>query len=475
MRFTIFFLLFSLHSIFVFSQDSLLLRYRINGEILPKSIVHSGDGLFAMSNMTSVHNISFFNRNYEQVAQSYDDVDLSKYDTSHTSMINWGAPVNGVFSDYGKYYWVVNQQMEGSGFNKAGCESCSGKNYDNSYIYKVNTWNYKVEKVIAVGAFPKYIAANDVLKIVVVSNYTSGDIHVINNKTGQNIKQVNVGKFPCGVAIHSTAKKIYVALFGEKRIAVIDMFSWQVSYIENIGNGLRDMRMDEKNNVLYVTIQEEGKVAKISLTNNKIQYVKVGNQPKALVLSNDGKSIYVANYGDHTVMKIKTDSMTVKHKARTAKNPNGITFDDKKGELWVSCNGGEVDVYLDKSAVKKSTANQYLASLFGKSKIEKKVERVEPIPEIKEEPKEIKTEKKETRIKLPEKEAWIAVAGTFRDKENAEQYKNEIHSQGYVSEVIERENGIYLVTYGSSTNKQEIEDLVKEVKSYGGDVYITKR
>ena len=470
-----FLLFFCLAIISVSAQDSLRLRYRIKGDLVPKSVVHSGDGLFAISNMTTVHNISFYNRNYEQVAQSYDDVDLSKYDTAQSSKMNWGAPVAGAFSDNGKYYWVVNQQMEGNGFSKSGCESCNGKNYDNSYIYKVNTWNYKVEKAIKVGAFPKYIANNDALRIVVVSNYTSGDIHVINSKTSKVLKQINVGKYPCGVAIHPSARKIYVALYGEKNIAVIDMFSWQVSYIENVGSGLRELKLDERSNSLFVSIQDEGKVAKVNLGNNKIQYLKVGSQPKAMALSNDGKMLFVANFGDHSVLKIKADSMVLKEKIKTAKNPNGIAIDEKRGELWVSCGGGEVDVFQDKAEQKRNLYNQYLASLFGKTKVEKKVEKVEPIPEIKEEPKEVKTEKKEIKSKTPEREAWIAVAGTFKDKENAEQYRNEIRSQGYVSEVLERDNGTYLVTYGSSTNKQEIEDLVKEVKSYGGDVYITKR
>jgi YVTN family beta-propeller protein len=461
-------------SISLFSQDSIRLKKRITAELNPKSIVHNSDGLFAVQNMSEPHNVTFFNRNFEAVAHVHDDVDLSKFDTARNSIMTWGSPTAGTFTDVGRYYWLSNYEMEGGNFTNAPCENCSGKNYDHSFIYKINTWTFKVEKVVEVGSAPKNIASSDALKIVVVSNWSSGNIHVINSKTNKIIKQIEVGKFPSGIAIHQSKKKIYVALMGEKRIAVIDMRNWQISYIENVGNALHSLALDEKKNVLFASLNAEGKVAKINLNNNAIQYLKCGKEPQNISLTSDGKFLFVINSGDNTLAKIKSDSLLLKQKVRASKKPNGLCIDEKKGEIWVTCSNGEIDIFGDKNILKRSAYEIYLASLVNKPNKKEEVY----LPEIKEEEiieKKTVPQVQTKKTNTSSTEAWIAVAGSFKSKENADKFREEIRSKGYVSEVLERENGMYLVTFGSSIHHKEIEDLVEEVKKDGMQVYITKR
>jgi YVTN family beta-propeller protein len=457
----------------LFSQDSLRLKRRITDDIFPKSVVHSGDGLFAAQNKNA-HSINFYNRNYETVAVVYDDIDLSKFDTSYNSIMTWGAPEEGTFSDVGKYYWVSNFKMEGGNFKNAPCESCSGKNYDASFVYKINTWNFKIEKVVEVGSGSKAIASNDALKMIAVANYSSGDVHIINSKTNKVIKQLNVGKYPSAIVFHQSKKQIYVALAGEKNIAVVNTKNWQISYLENVGSSIYDLCLDEKKNILYASLKEDGKVVKINLNNNATQYLKTGREPRSITLNSDGKYLYVVNYGDNSAVKIKTDSLLLKQKVRTAKQPVGISIDEKKGDIWVACLGGEINVFGDKNLLKKSAYDKYLASLMGKPS---EKETTVYLPEIKE---EIVVEKKE--VIVPKKktesgksEAWIAVAGTFREKENAKNLQEQLMQKGYLSEVLERDNGMYMVTYGSAINRKEIDDLAEEVKSDGMQVIITRR
>jgi YVTN family beta-propeller protein len=457
------------------AQDSLRLKKRIAEDIAPKNICHSGDGLFAVQNSNDPHNVSFFNRNYEKLGMVYDDVDLSKFDPSRESMMTWGSPTAGAFTNAGKYYWLSNFAMEGGSFTNAPCENCSGKNYDRSFVYKINTWNFKVEKVIEVGSAAKNIASSDALKLVVVSNWTSGNIHIISSKTNKVIKAIELGKFPSGIAIDESRKKIYVALMGEKRIASIDLRNYQISYIENVGSALNQLCIDEKNNVLFVSLNAEGKIAKINLKNYDIKYLKCGREPQNMALSSDAKFLFVVNNGDNTLVKIKTDSLLLKQRVRTSKKPNGVCIDEKKGEVWVACGGGEINVFGDKNILKLSPYDSYVASLVNKNS--KKKEEVVYLPEIKEEP----VEKKTTNVSVSKKgdnnsgDAWIAVAGSFKEKKNAETFRDEIRAKGYISEVLERDNGLYLVTFGSSINKREIEELAEEVKKDGMQVYITKR
>ncbi|MEK6756655.1 MAG: hypothetical protein AABZ02_10940, partial [Bacteroidota bacterium] len=59
------------------SNANLVLKKRINGNIAPKSVVYSGNGLFFVQNMMYRHSITVFNRGYEVVATISDQVDAS--------------------------------------------------------------------------------------------------------------------------------------------------------------------------------------------------------------------------------------------------------------------------------------------------------------------------------------------------------------------------------------------------------------
>jgi gliding motility-associated-like protein len=62
----------------------------------------------------------------------------------------------------------------------------------------------------------------------------------------------------------------------------------------------------------YVPNETDGTVSVINTsTNTVIQTIRVGNQPKAVVVSPDGSSVYVANFDDNTISVIATNSNTV--------------------------------------------------------------------------------------------------------------------------------------------------------------------
>ncbi|MFM7022849.1 MAG: SPOR domain-containing protein [Flavobacteriales bacterium] len=472
------------------SRDTLIFKKRITDNLNPKSIVHSGDGLFAAQNMMYKHTVTFFDRNYNTVYTVHDDVDLSRFDSTKKSMIHWGAPVEGTYSNFGKYYWVSNYNMVGEGYNNPGCDACDGKNYDKSYVYKINTWNFQIEDAVEVGSVPKFIEANDQLNIVVVSNWTSGDIHVISTLTDKVIRKVNVGDFPRGIVINPTRNKIYVALMGETRIAEVDMKTWKVNYIVNVGVALRHLCLDEKGDLLYVSINNEGRVAKIKLSDYSITYCETGKAPRSMSLTSDGKYLFVVNNLENTISKINTESFTMVHKAKTGEHPIGVTLDEKMGDVWVACYTGSIMIYHDPSMVKEGNfLDELIAGLFE----DKPVVKTEPKPEIKvEEPKKEVEKTEPQKIETPKEEPkpvndvteelvdnsksdWIIVAGSFKNKVLAEKYHEQIIEDGYKSEILLKKNGFYLITCGSAPTREKIEALMKKVKQDYGEVWIAKR
>ncbi len=481
-----------------YAQDTLIFKKRITDNLNPKSIVHSGDGLFAAQNMMYKHTVTFFDRNYNTVYTVHDDVDLSKFDSTKKSMMHWGGPVEGTYSDHGKYYWVSNYAMIGEGYNHPGCDACDGKHYDNSYVYKINTWNFEIEDVVEVGSVPKYVEANDQLKILVVSNWSSSDIHVISTVDDKVIKRISVGDFPRGIAINPTRNKIYVALMGETRVAVIDMKTWQLNYIINVGRALRHLCLDEKGDYLYVSVNDEGKVAKIKLSDYSVTYCETGKAPRSMSLTSDGKYLFVVNYLDNTISKINTASFTVVHQTKTGEHPIGVTLDEKMGDVWVACYTGAIMIYHDPSIVKESDDWLSFISDFFPAKTAALKKDTVVVPPIKKEPQvevaKVEPAKVEVKAKeepKPEVKAvddlseelvgstsgsdWIIVAGSFKSKALAEKYHQQIIEDGYQSEVLLKKNGFYLITCGSAPTRAKIDVLLKKVKQDYGEVWIAKR
>ncbi|MBD3561909.1 beta-propeller fold lactonase family protein, partial [Planktothrix sp. FACHB-1355] len=72
-----------------------------------------------------------------------------------------------------------------------------------------------------------------------------------------------------------------------------------------------------------------------------------GSAPRSMIISDDGQVLYVVNYNESSVSKIRTSDMKVLQKVRVAPNPIGITYDPQKREVWVACYSGQIMVFQD--------------------------------------------------------------------------------------------------------------------------------
>ncbi len=322
----------------------------IKGKISPKSIVHNKNGVFFAQNMMYRHTVTVYDRSYKLVKTISDKVKLSDYGEDKYKGTYKGAPVECAFSHDGKYAWVSNYEMRGGSkyeFNKPGCDGCTGKKYDKSYVYKINTKTYDLEDVIKVGSVPKYLAATPDNKLVLVTNWTSGDLSVISTETNKEIKRIKLGRLPRGIEVNSKSTYAYVAIMGSNKIAKINLYNYTVSWIKNVGRGPRHICISPDDKYLYVSINNEGKVVRIDLDTYEKTVIKTGSNPRSMILSEDGKFLYVVNYSSNRLSKVDTKTMTVVDESRTNSKPIGITFDDATKNIWVACYTGRIMVFHD--------------------------------------------------------------------------------------------------------------------------------
>jgi YVTN family beta-propeller protein len=330
-------------------RSRMTLKKTIAGKISPKSIVHSGQGLFFAQNMMYSHTITVYNRKHQLVRTIPDRVNLAKFGYKEFKGNYRGAPVEASFSHNGKYAWISNYQMYGREFNNPGSDRCNpSQNHDDSFLYRINTQTFQIEKAIQVGSVPKFVATTPDNRLVLVSNWCSWDLSVIDTQKNQEIKRIKLGAYPRGIVVDSAAKIAYVAVMGSSHIAKVDLSKYSVKWLRNIGRSPRHLNLDPAGKYLYASLNGEGRLAKIDLSKRKVvDKVVTGNAPRSMVLSDDGERLYVVNYGDNTVSKVRTKDLKVLQRVKVAPNPIGITFDPQTRQVWVACYSGQIMVFQD--------------------------------------------------------------------------------------------------------------------------------
>ena len=322
-----------------------------NDNLQPKSIVHSGTGLFFAQNMMYRHNISVFDRQSNLIATIDDKVDLASFGINipNRSSVVRGSPVEAAFSPDGKYAYVSNYAIYGEGWDPSAVDTCQGKDRDQSFVYRVDTSTFAIDQVIQVGAVPKYLAVTPDNKYVVVSNFCSLDVSIIDVVTNKEVKRIDVGLHPRGIAITNDSSTAYVTVMGGGIIAAINLNNYSIRTINSAGYTPRHLVLSPDNSVLYITNNKAGQIRAIDpLTDTLIKSIATGTEPRTMVMSDDGLSLYVVNYQSDTMVKVRTSDMQIIQTVKTGHHPVGITYDAQMRRVWVANYTGSLWVFEDK-------------------------------------------------------------------------------------------------------------------------------
>jgi YVTN family beta-propeller protein len=323
--------------------------FTISGDISPKSVVASDDGLFFAQNMMYRHTITVYDRNFELVKTIGDQVRLEEFGLDGPGAPVQGAPVEAAFAPDGAYAYVSNYSMYGPGFAREGSDSCtSDAGLDDSFVYRVDVKRLEIDQVIPVGAVPKYVAVTPDGRFVLVTNWCSYDMSVIDASTGKEVRRIPIGRYPRGIAVDPGSTTAFVAVMGGTEIATVNLADFSVGRIAGVGDAPRHLVMAPDGRYLYATLNDEGVVARIDLADgNATTKISTGRAPRSMDISADGRSLYVVNYESNTVSKVRTADMKVLQEVPVGFHPIGITYDDPTGDVWVACYSGTIHVFRD--------------------------------------------------------------------------------------------------------------------------------
>ena len=317
-------------------------------DLQPKSIVASGTGIFVAQNMMYRHNVSVFDRTGTKIASIADDVDLAAFGVAGGGRAQ-GSPVEAAFTPDGRYVYVSNYKMFGDGWNPVADDDCDRGEWDDSYVYKIDTTTFEIVSVIPTGAVPKFLAVSPDGRRLVVSNWCGFDVSIIDVATDSELARVDVGRHPRGVAIPSDSEVAYVTVMGEAEIVVIGLDSFRLlGTVPDPGTTPRHIALSPDDRYLYVSNHRMNSVRKIDLRAGGVAGIaSTGTETRSLVLSDDGTALYVVNYQEGTMSKVRTSDMEILQTVPTGVHPVGITYDAETRQVWVANYAGTLRVFTD--------------------------------------------------------------------------------------------------------------------------------
>jgi len=467
------------------SNSYILKKKEIRDGISPKSIVSSGTGVFAAQNMMYRHTITIYDENGNAKAKIRDKVNLAQYGfLDYTSENYLGGPVEGVFTNDGKYLWISNYNMVGEGFDNPGCDACIGNDYDPGFLYKINMSSYSIDNVVKVGSIPKFIAISDDQKKLVVSNWTSSDISIVDLETEKEVKKVHLGAHPRGIDITADSRTAIVTVMGANRIAEVDLETYEVEYIQKIGRSPRQVILANNDSLLYISMNSGNRVLQYNRYTADRKECKTPSGPRSMIISPDEEYLYVVNYFDNSFCKIRSEDMTIEETVETASKPIGICANWEESEIWVACYSGKIEIFKDfhlDSLVYRSTLFGFDLSNFWSTthetepvieerNIEDKTESVEDVEEVVLSPVLNASYLKRPDWSSSKKKSnesgckYHVIVGSFSILDNAENRKKEINSQGYEALIIKGTelNYVSAQCFSERSKAEENISIIKE-------------
>jgi YVTN family beta-propeller protein len=335
-------------------QRQLTLLKSISGHISPKSVAASGSGLVFAQNMMYTHTVTVYNRAGSLVRTIPDTVSLGQFGIAGHPGVSHGAPVEAAFSPDGKYAYVSNYSMYGSGFGPEGNDTCTPTSAraagdTNSYVYRINTSTLSIDRVIGVGLVPKFLTVTPDGRYLLVANWCSYDVSVVSLTKGTEVAQVPVGPYPRGLAVAPDSRTAYIAVMGRDSVVRLNLRTLQTSGSFTVGAHPRHLVIDPSGRSLYASLNGPGDVVKVDLTTGAVvKTVHTGDECRSLAIAPDGRALYVVNYSSNTVTKLRASDLSVIQTVDTGVHPVGIAYDAASANVWVAVYSGQILVFADR-------------------------------------------------------------------------------------------------------------------------------
>lgn len=178
---------------------------------------------------------------------------------------------------------------------------------------------------IAVGKSPSGMAITPDGQTLLVANREANTVSIVDLGTGKERQVLPVGEHPFGLTLSTDGERAYTANVVSNDVSVIDVPAGRE--IGRVKTGQRPYVVALAGGRGFVTDQYSNTVSVFGLDDLKpAKPIDVDDHPEGIAATKDGKTLYVANWGDNTLSVI--DAQTLKVKAKIAVPDGPRAFGD---------------------------------------------------------------------------------------------------------------------------------------------------
>lgn len=241
--------------------------FNINFVPSPKAAAITPDGkeIWATLLLNSKRGVAVFN---SQTGEKIKDINLAD-----------GGGVEIIFSRDGNKVYV--SQME------------------TAQVFEIDTRTKTVLRTFNTGsAWTKILELSADGSALFASNWVGNDVSEINLQTGELVRLIPTVKTPRGLYAASDGNYLYVAGFDSGELQKIDLKTGQGKIIYKSGGAMRHLVADEARGVLFISDMGKNVIWQVSLADDSVKkFAETDFNPNTLVLSPDKKVLFVSCRG----------------------------------------------------------------------------------------------------------------------------------------------------------------------------------
>lgn len=204
-------------------------------------------------------------------------------------------------------------------------------------IYKIDARNFTIaQEIIApTGSGPHGLRLSPDGATAYIALLQGKGLGILDIATG-TLTTIPLGGNAVQTGLTPDGKLVVVSLYDTKRLAVFDVATKNVSYIDLPGDAKGPIQLYPTPDSRYIYVADQGyyfgqpagnRLFKIDLaTKSVIKEIPAGNAPHGVVVSPDGKFVYVTNLLSQDLSIIDTAGDTEVGRIEVGEMPNGISL-----------------------------------------------------------------------------------------------------------------------------------------------------
>ena len=134
--------------------------------------------------------------------------------------------------------------------------------------------------------------------LLYASNWCGDDVSEIDLESGELVRRIKTVDTPRGIYVTPDNRYLYIAGFADGEIQKIDLKTGQKEILLHSGGAMRHIAANEKEGTLYFSDMAKASIWKLNLETSKVeQFVSTDHNPNTIVLSPDNKILFVSCRG----------------------------------------------------------------------------------------------------------------------------------------------------------------------------------